>query len=119
MVKKYEEQRPWGRFEQFVTNETCTVKILIIEPGQTLSLQYHRRRDEFWKVLDGHPIVEIGGMVYRENSHDEFFVPRESLHRISVDANGMRVRILEISFGIFDEADIVRLEDKYGRESKV
>jgi mannose-6-phosphate isomerase len=45
---------------------------------------------------------------------EKLFIPRETVHRLSAVGEG-DVRILEISFGAFDEDDIVRLEDVYGR----
>jgi mannose-6-phosphate isomerase len=44
---------------------------------------------------------------------EELFIPRETVHRLFTE--GEEVRILEISFGEFDEEDIVRLDDVYGR----
>ena len=45
---------------------------------------------------------------------EKIFIPRGTVHRLSA-AGEREVRILEISFGEFDEEDIVRLEDVYGR----
>ncbi len=45
-------RRPWGDFQQFVSNETVTVKIITVEPGHRLSLQRHELRGEMWQVLD-------------------------------------------------------------------
>ena len=44
--------RPWGQFEQLVSNVPVTVKIITVEPGHRLSLQKHGHRGEFWQVLD-------------------------------------------------------------------
>jgi len=44
--------KPWGSFDQFVLNTPCTVKILTCNPGQKLSLQRHRQRNELWVALD-------------------------------------------------------------------
>jgi mannose-6-phosphate isomerase len=43
------------------------------------------------------------------------FIPRQTVHRLSAVGDGP-VRILEISFGEFDEEDIIRPEDAYSRE---
>lgn len=112
-IKKYGEIRPWGKFEQYVKNKICTVKIITVKPRQVLSLQYHNRRSEFWKVLFGRPTITIGRRVARAKAGDEFFIPTRARHRIA--AGSSTVQFLEISFGKFDENDIVRLEDKYGR----
>jgi mannose-6-phosphate isomerase-like protein (cupin superfamily) len=54
-MKPTEEQRPWGSFRRFTENEISTVKIITVNADQELSLQYHKNRDEFWKVLAGNP----------------------------------------------------------------
>ena len=107
------DKRPWGSFRQFTQNEISTVKILDVEDGHKLSLQYHLSRDEFWVVLFGSPKITIGQENISAAKGDEFFVPRKTEHRI--EAVGGDARILEIAFGEFDEDDIVRVEDAYGR----
>lgn len=109
----YKEQRPWGQFERFTANEVCTVKVITINPKQALSLQYHKLRDEFWKVLQGEPIFVIGEQTIVAKPNEEFFVPKETNHRIA--AQEETVKVLELAFGQYDENDIVRLEDKYHR----
>src|SRR3712207_7396068 len=52
--------KPWGRFEQYTHNLPCTVKIITVAPGGTLSRQYHHKRDELWVVLDEGARVELG-----------------------------------------------------------
>lgn len=115
-VEKYTEQRPWGKFEQFTRNQRTTVKIITIEPGQILSLQYHSLRDEFWHILEGEALVTVGmETVSSVLPGAEFFIPRKTLHRIGSLRRDKGVKFLEIAFGKFDESDIVRVEDRYGR----
>lgn len=109
------DRRPWGSFRQFTDNEVTTVKVLSVDAGHRLSLQYHKKRSEFWKVLSGNPSITIGDTTSQAKKGDEFFVPAETIHRIS--ASDDSVEILEIAFGDFDENDIVRLDDAYGRTS--
>jgi mannose-6-phosphate isomerase-like protein (cupin superfamily) len=113
MLKPFTENRPWGGFREFIKNEIDTVKILFIKKGEVFSLQKHNHRDEFWRVLIGDPDVTIGDETFKAKSGDEFEIPPETLHRISAPTND--VEVLEISRGKFDENDIVRTEDKYGR----
>ena len=107
-------EKPCGRFEQYTHNLPCTVKIITVVPGGILSRQYHHMRDELWVVLDPGACVELDGEVLYPEVEEKLFVPRETVHRLSSVGDG-EVRILEISFGEFDEDDIVRLEDVYGR----
>lgn len=112
-MKKLTDNRPWGNFVQYTHNELTTVKILTILPHQELSLQYHAHRKEFWRILKGHPHIVVGGKEVDANPGDEFEIGEGMQHQIcGVDDE---VEIMEISFGNFDENDIVRLKDKYGR----
>ena len=106
--------KPWGRFEQYTHNLPCTVKIITVAPGGTLSRQYHDRRDELWVVLDCGARVELDEAVLHPAPEEKLFIPRGTVHRLSATGEEA-VRVLEISFGEFDEEDIVRLEDVYGR----
>lgn len=108
------EDRPWGYFEQFTLNEPSTVKLLHVRAGEEFSLQTHEHRDEFWRVVGGSGQVTVGNVRSDANIGDEFFTPRGTPHRAE-GAEDEDLRILEISFGQFDENDITRLEDKYGR----
>ena len=106
-------KKPWGSFTRFTNNEPSTVKILRVTKGEEFSLQYHQNREEFWKVLEGSPDVVVGEETHHAKKDDEFFIPKMSKHRISAPTDD--VVVLEIALGVFDEDDIVRLEDKYGR----
>ena len=109
--------RPWGSFTCFTNNETSTVKLLHINKGEQLSLQYHTKREEFWKVIKGEPEITIGDKIVTGKEGDEFNIAVHTNHRISAPQND--VVILEISKGEFEESDIVRLEDKYNRQNEI
>lgn len=106
-------KRPWGSFTRFTNNELSTVKLLNVNKGEQLSLQYHTKREEFWKIISGNPQIVIGDETFEAKEGDEFVVAVNTKHRIS--APNDNIVILEISKGEFDEDDIVRLEDKYNR----
>jgi mannose-6-phosphate isomerase-like protein (cupin superfamily) len=111
--RPYTEERPWGRFTEFTKNEPSTVKIVTVDQTQALSLQSHRTRDEFWRVIEGEGFVTTGDSRVPAKKGDEFFIPRGTKHRI--EAADRTISVLEISFGSFDESDIERFEDRYGR----
>ena len=111
--KPFQEERPWGNFRQFTNNSPSTVKILLVKQGEAFSLQYHNSRKEFWKILSGSPEITVGDKIARALPGDEFEVLPKMNHRIrAIDSDA---QVLEISTGNFDESDVVRLEDKYGR----
>ena len=110
--------RPWGGFIKFIDNKPCTVKILQIKKGESLSLQFHKLREEFWYLISGKIQTTIGRnlnqlkkKVLKEGEY--IFIPKKSLHR----AEALEFsKILEISTGKFKEGDEIRIEDKYGRK---
>lgn len=109
----YHEDRPWGCFDTFAHNEQCTVKVITVAPRARLSLQYHHTRDERWRVLSGSGVVWLGDERIDCVAGDDFFVPRETPHRLEAGAETLTV--LEVSYGMFDEEDIIRLADDHGR----
>ncbi len=113
-LSNYEKEiRPWGDFERFTLNEQSTVKIITVNPNQQLSLQQHDHRDESWRILRGTGSVIVGDSETPVKEGDQFFVARDTKHRVSGGPEGLQ--FLEIATGEFDESDIVRFEDKYGR----
>ena len=112
-------KRPWGGFIKFIDNKPCTVKILYIKKGESLSLQFHKLREEFWYVISGKIRVTIGKnlrLLKKKILKEGQFVsvPKKFLHRIEGIKNS---KILEISTGKVKENDEIRIEDKCGRKS--
>jgi mannose-6-phosphate isomerase len=106
-------KRPWGVFEQFTQNENTTVKIISIDSLGSLSLQSHTKRSEFWRILNGSGVVEIGDIKHNASKGDEYNVSINEKHRATAGLDGLI--FLEIDEGDFEENDEVRYEDKYGR----
>jgi mannose-6-phosphate isomerase len=107
-------ERPWGQFQQFVSNETVTVKIITVEPGHRLSLQRHRHRGEMWQILDGPIDIVVDDRQWQAQPGEVVWVPHGAVHRMG-NSGGEPGRLLEVAFGHFDENDIERLEDDYSR----
>ncbi|OHA09264.1 MAG: hypothetical protein A3A44_00980 [Candidatus Sungbacteria bacterium RIFCSPLOWO2_01_FULL_60_25] len=112
----------WGK-EFFVLGgdgASVTVKIIWVNPGARLSLQSHERRDEQWTILSNH-----GGMVSIETPSGALLgdsaqrgavhrVRKTARHRLAAPSDHPLV-VLEVAFGKFDQSDIKRYEDDYGR----
>jgi mannose-6-phosphate isomerase len=111
----YTEQRPWGKFEKFHENKPCTVKLIHVNPFSRLSLQYHKKRSEFWMIVNGIAHVQVDNRFYVLKEGQTVEIPKNTRHRI--EAKKTKCVILEISYGAFDEDDIVRLEDDYKRKT--
>mgnify|MGYP001038291158 FL=1 len=109
-----EDHRPWGKFREYPLEGVGAVKIITVNPGAVLSLQYHNRRAEYWIALDEGLQIEVDGRVITPEPGDEIFIPRGARHRLR--GVGQRpARIMELWLGDSSEDDIVRLEDAYGR----
>lgn len=107
------DEGEWGRATQVARNVPVSVKVVRVHPGGVHSLQVHRRRSELWVILDLGLRVEVDGHAWEPGPGDEVWIPAGSIHRVT--APGPGGRFIEVSFGHFDEADVTRLEDAYGR----
>jgi len=105
--------KPWGGYKRYTLNEPTTIKLLWINKGTRFSLQTHAQRDELWVILKGNPTITLGDEIIHAKPRDEIWSPRGTKHRM--EAHEEDVEFLEISFGTFDEDDITRLDDDFGR----
>lgn len=108
------EKKPWGEELWISGNTPSMIKIITVNPGEALSLQFHHFRDEYWRIISGNGEAWIGiDEKVKLEAGSEIFVTRGIKHRI-VGGTSPLV-LLELAYGKFDQSDIVRLEDKYGR----
>jgi mannose-6-phosphate isomerase len=107
--------KPWGFELIWAHTDRYVGKILHIEPGQALSLQYHRVKDETLHVLSGSVRLEVGDhesrlAVLDLQAGESIHLPPGRRHRlIAADT----CEVLEASTSEID--DVVRLADLYGR----
>ena len=93
-----------------------TLKRIVVNPGQRLSLQYHEFRAEHWTVVQGTAEAEVDGVVHRVPAGGHVHVPLRAPHRIRNLGEGPLV-VIEVQTGEYlDEHDITRIADHYGRE---
>lgn len=107
-------RRPWGWFEIVHQSEAHWTKILTVSPFQSLSLQAHRYRTEFWTPIDYGLSAEIHGKTIDMLPGIRYDVPRGVKHRVT-NTGIVPARFIEVAIGFPDEDDIIRFEDKYGR----
>ena len=107
-------QRLRGRFDVLAINAQVSVKILTVAPGDRVFLQRHQDRDEWWRIIDDGLVVEIDGEERPVAAGERVWVPRGGVHRVC-NTGGTEARFVELAFGHFDEQDIERLADDYGR----
>ena len=109
------DRRPWGKFEVLSEAPTHKVKRLTVEPGKRLSYQRHRHRSEHWFVVSGRGVATVDGVAHPVVPGDAVDVPAGAAHRIESSGPDPLV-FVEVQHGTsFEEDDIERLEDDFGR----
>jgi mannose-6-phosphate isomerase-like protein (cupin superfamily) len=108
--------KPWGYEEIFAETAGYVGKSRVSRQGEALSLQYHEVKEETLRVLDGELELVTGPSIERLESHrleseTVFHISPGTLHRMVALTD---CRLLEVSTNHLD--DVVRLEDRYGRE---
>lgn len=110
-------EKPWGYEIHWAKTNSYVGKILHINAGHALSLQYHNLKEETVYVQSGKLLYEIevdGVLTKREmGPGDWIHVPPKTVHRMTAIED---CDILEASTPHLD--DVVRLEDRYGREGR-
>jgi len=119
ILKEWKEpktERPWGYYRVLYNNLGCKVKELTVNPGQSLSMQRHQHRSEYWLVSEGCAIVNgllPNGTIVSEiklNKHAEYHVPVDQWHQLTNPFDAV-CKIIEIQYGVTcEETDIERLE---------
>lgn len=110
-----EDHRPWGKFRVYPHHAIGSLKIITVQPGGMLSLQYHNHRSEFWVVLDAGLEITVGDRTWMPQPGEEIFIPAKAQHRLHCRGEHP-ARIMEIWLGDSSEEDIIRLDDVYGRD---
>ena len=109
--------KPWGWELVWAETDAYVGKLLFIRAGEALSLQYHQIKDEAWLVREGVARLELGvadegGLETIEiREGDALHYPPGTLHRVTAVEDTL---IVEVSTPHLD--DVVRVEDRYGRE---
>jgi mannose-6-phosphate isomerase len=109
-------EKPWGWELIWALTDHYCGKLLFVRAGHSLSLQFHRRKDEAWYVQEGRAELELASAGQAVMASEVigpgscFHFPPGTVHRVTAIEDTL---ILEVSTPDLD--DVVRLEDKYGR----
>jgi mannose-6-phosphate isomerase-like protein (cupin superfamily) len=110
-------KKPWGEERIFAETPRYAGKVITIRTGQTMSYQFHHVKDETVHVLSGILGVEYeargGRRTVELSAGDTFRIEPGTKHRMFATERGDCV-VIEVSSPELD--DVVRLEDRYGRE---
>ena len=102
--------RPWGYYRVLHTEgHEVKVKELVVDPGQSLSMQRHAKRNEYWLVSEGEATVNKGYEEITVTKHDNLSIFIGEWHQLS-NKTDKPLKIIEIQYGqLCDEGDIERL----------
>ena len=107
--------RPWGTYKSIDQGTRHQVKHITVEPGSSLSLQYHHHRSEHWIVVEGVAEVQVGDQHLLVGTNESVYIEKEEVHRLTNNGD-KTLHLIEVQCGNYlGEDDIVRLEDNYGR----
>ncbi|MBT4426947.1 MAG: cupin domain-containing protein, partial [Rhodospirillaceae bacterium] len=107
--------RPWGAFEGLRHGPGFQVKLLTVNPGAGISLQYHNKRAEHWVVVAGRARVTRDAETLELNANQSTFIATGVHHRLE-NPGSEPLHVVEVQSGDYlGEDDIVRIEDRYGR----
>jgi quercetin dioxygenase-like cupin family protein len=110
----YRVEKPWGYELIWARTDRYVGKILHIERGHVLSLQYHKAKDETIHVLSGEIIFRVGSAdkltEHRMKAGQSYHITPGTVHQMEAVVPS---DLLEASTPEID--DVVRLKDRYGR----
>ncbi|MGO9343339.1 MAG: phosphomannose isomerase type II C-terminal cupin domain [Acidimicrobiales bacterium] len=113
------ERRPWGEFCVLSEEPDHKVKRLTVSAGCRLSYQTHAHRSEHWFIVSGVGTATIDGVDLDIAPGSCVDVPVGAAHRVTSTGPADLV-LIEVQHGeSFEEDDIVRLDDDYGRMAQV
>ena len=107
--------RPWGHYDVVHSGEGFKIKLIVVNPGQMLSLQMHHHRAEHWTVVRGTARVIRGDEAFIVSENQSTYIPPRVKHRLE-NPETLPLELVEVQSGPYlGEDDIVRFEDAYGR----
>jgi mannose-1-phosphate guanylyltransferase/mannose-6-phosphate isomerase len=109
--------RPWGFYKTTLLNPYSQSKIIHVYPLGELSLQEHKRREEYWVIINGTGVVTIGESKKNVESGSFIYIPKGCKHKLANTSSSTSLLIAEVQLGdYFGEDDIIRYHDIYGRD---
>ena len=112
-----EVYRPWGKYDLIDNGEQYKVKRITVKPGAKLSVQMHHHRAEHWVVVSGIAKVTNGDKTFLLSKNESTYIPIGVVHALE-NPGKVELELIEVQSGSYlGEDDIVRLEDRYGRDS--
>ena len=109
------EERAWVKFEVLIDDSNYKVKRITVYPGHRLSYQSHKNRSELWHFVAGAGQVTLEDDINEVKYDDIVRIPCQAKHRVT-NTGSENLIFIEVQTGkSFEEEDIIRYEDDYGR----
>ena len=107
--------RPWGKYDSIDSGKRHQVKHITVKPGAKLSVQKHHHRAEHWVVVSGTANVRNGDNEFLVSENESTYIPIGVIHSLE-NPGKIPLELIEVQSGSYlGEDDIIRFEDKYGR----
>ena len=112
-----EVYRPWGKYDSIDSGERYQAKRITVKPGAKLSVQMHHHRAEHWVVVSGTARVTNGDKTFLLSENESTYIPVGVVHALE-NPGKVELELIEVQSGSYlGEDDIVRFEDRYGRDA--
>lgn len=99
------DNRPWGRWEEYIFEPSYRVKRIVVYPGKRLSLQRHKLRAEVWVIVSGSGIMTLDDKTFPVKTGDVIQIPKMGIHRLENDSEVTSLVFIETQIGICPEDD--------------
>jgi mannose-6-phosphate isomerase len=118
-VEPTKVDKPWGYELIWALTDDYCGKLLFVKAGESLSLQFHRQKDESWYIQSGRARLDMAAAGEKVPQSEvvgpgaAFRIRPGTVHRVTAVED---TTIVEVSTPHLE--DVVRLEDRYGRSDK-
>jgi mannose-6-phosphate isomerase-like protein (cupin superfamily) len=115
-VEPRKVDKPWGYELIWARTDDYCGKVLFVRAGESLSLQFHRQKDESWLIQSGRAKLDMAAAGEKVPQSEvvgpgaAFRLKPGTVHRVTAVED---TTILEASTPQLE--DVVRLDDRYGR----
>lgn len=104
-------EKPWGYEIWWAVTDHYVGKLIHVNAGESLSLQYHVKKHESMYLIKGEAEMVLDGQSRPFHPGEAIIIAPPTRHRLTAISD---VDVIEVSTPELD--DVVRLEDRYGRE---
>ncbi len=103
---------PWGYYKVYEKGKGYEIKLIVIRPGESLTLHMHNQKKEYLIVINGTPYISLNSKEYELKEGESISVDKGVPHRV-FNCGETPVELIEVQIGDnVDEDDILVHEEK-------